>query len=262
MKKLLIIEWIKLRKYRAFWVLLLLFALACIGIYSFVYNFQGKLVTSSAGMVQLHLFSGQNIWHTTAWLNNFTLMLPGVLMILLMANEFSYKTLRQVIINGLSRGQAIVSKWLLLGMIAVTCWLIYFLIVVVMGKFFLGTEDLFLDFHYAGYSFLNMILGLSVAFILTLWIKRSGLTIAVYLVYCLFFESISDYFLDKINVFLGEFLPLSSGAALTPNPFNKIFADKSAVAHQPAVYWYLLATILWISLILVISRRYIRRADL
>lgn len=261
MKRLLSIEWIKLRKYRAFWVLLLLFAFACVGINSYLYHLQGKITARSGGALKLDLFSSQNLWHTTAWLTNFTLLLPGVLMILLLANEFSYKTLRQQIINGFSRPQAIVSKWLLLLALAIVCWCIYFLTVLIMGRFFLESGNLFANFHYAGYAFINIVLCLSVAFVLAIWLKRSGLTIAIYLVYCIFFESILDYFLDKINVFLGNFLPLNSGGALTPNPFNKLLGSHTLVS-LPADYWYLLTAVLWIAIIFFISFRYIRRADL
>lgn len=94
MARLLSIEWIKLKKYKAFWVLLLLFALACIGINTYLFHLQSKVTVRSGGALKLDLFGSQNLWHTTAWLTNFILILPGVLVILLMANEFSYKTLR------------------------------------------------------------------------------------------------------------------------------------------------------------------------
>jgi len=261
MARLLSIEWIKLKKYKAFWVLLLLFALACIGINTYLFHLQSKVTVRSGGALKLDLFGSQNLWHTTAWLTNFILILPGVLVILLMANEFSYKTLRQQIINGFSRTEALVSKWLLLICLAVGCWVIYLLTVFIMGRFFLHLDDVWMNFYYAGYAFINIILCLSVAFILAIWIKRSGLTIAIYLVYCFFIENIFDYFLSKINVFTGNFLPLSSGTSLTPSPFNKLLGNQASLSH-PADYWYILAAVLWIVIIHSIALRYIRRADL
>lgn len=261
MVRLLSIEWIKLKKYKAFWILLLLFTLACIGINTYLYHLQGKVTVRSGGALNLDLFGSQNLWHTTAWLTNFILIFPGVLVILLMANEFSYKTLRQQIINGFSRRETVVSKWLLLLFLTLGCWLIYLLTVVIMGHFFLQLDNIWLNIYYAGYALINIILCLSVAFIFTLWIKRSGLTIAIYLVYCFFIENILDHFLSKINPFTGNFLPLNSGVSLTPSPFNKLLAG-TASSNPPADYWYILAAALWIVIIHSMALRYIRKADL
>ncbi len=260
MRKLLLPEWLKISKYSVFWILLGLYVLAVICINVIVFQLEGNVSTQTGGNIQLDLFAAPYLWNTTGWLEGFALILPGFLMIILVTNEFSFKTLRQNIIEGLSREQTIASKWLLLLFLAIGCWLIYFIVTLVIGISHNASGTLFDGFAFAGYTFLKILLALSVAFIFAIWIKRSGLAIALFLVYYLFIEGIIGYLLDKILFGLGDFLPLSCGSMLVPNPFEKYLIGSSIGMRSD--YWFVLAGAAWIILFILLSVRYIRRTDL
>lgn len=260
MKKLLLLEWLKTRKYKAFWILLALYVIAIICINLVAFQVQNSISVHSGGNIRLHLFSAPYLWNTTGWLSGFTMLLPGFLIIVLLTNEFSYRTLRQNIIEGLKREQAILSKWLLLFLLAIFCWLIYFAVTLVIGLSNNPPGTLFEGFQSAGYIFLKIILSMSVAFMLALWIKRSGLSIAVFLVYFLFIENLISFFLNKIVLHLGDFLPLSSGSELVPNPFERYIPQSFPDATSDC--WFFIAGIGWIILFILLSVRYIRRKDL
>jgi len=57
-------------------------------------------------------------WQTTAFFSSFLLFMPGLLMIISITNEFSFKTHRQNIIDGWSRTEFILVKLMLVFIIA------------------------------------------------------------------------------------------------------------------------------------------------
>ena len=259
MRKLIWIEWLKIRKYRAFWILLGLYALAVVCICYALFSLQTELSTKTAGQMQLNMFQAPYLWNTTAWLASFALVLPGFLIIFLLANEFSFKTFRQQIISGIQRTEAIWAKWLLSLAIAVFCWLIYFGTTLIIGWTGGQAAVLFTGFHFAGYLFLKILLALSVAFVIALWIKRSGLAIALFLVYYLLVEGILSLVLNRFYRGLGDFLPLNSAASLIPSPFERMLP---VVASGPSDSWLVLVALGWLVVFIVLSVRYIRVADL
>ncbi len=259
MKKLLFIEWLTIRKNKTFWVLLALYFLGTIGINTIVSNFQENISTQTSGNIQLDLFHAPYLWNTTGWLTGFALLLPCFLIIVLVTNDFSYKTLRQRIINGLTRKEVIVSKWILIGFLSVFCWLIYVLTTLIVNHPEQASESLFSGFQFAGYTFLKIVLSLAIAFIFAIWLKKSGLSIALFLVYYFLVEEIVGHYLNKIVYHLGDFLPFSCGAELVPSPFSRYIITDSG--GQPANYWFLIVGIGWLVLIIYLSFLYIRKAD-
>src|SRR5699024_7116821 len=120
--------------------------------------------------------------------------------------------------------------------------------------------NLFSGFQYAGYTFLKILLSLAVAFLFSLWLKKSGLAIALFLVYYFLAEAIVGHYLNKIIPHLGVFLPFSCGQELVPSPFSRYLS--TSTIEQPGNIWFLMAGIGWVILCIYLSFHYIRRADL
>src|SRR4030095_12140300 len=116
MLKLLKIEWLKLKNYRTFWILTTLYMLSIVGINFIVFKIQESIFEEkqSKGVAELLIgsrpYSFPTVWQMTAFVSSFLLFLPGLLMIIFITNEFSYKTHRQNIIDGWSRRQFISVK--------------------------------------------------------------------------------------------------------------------------------------------------------
>lgn len=261
MKLLLQLEWLKVKKYRTFWAFLILFVIALTGINYILYSFQIDIHTSTQGQINVQFFNFPQVWSTTAWLSGFSVILLGLLMIVLITNEFTFKTNRQQIIDGLSRSQFIMGKWLMAIVLLVFAWLVYFIMALSMGS--ANSPDniaLFDGFKYAGYFLLKIAIYLSIAFMFAVWFKRSGLAIALYIVYVLLIEGIAGYILNRYVNGLGTFLPLAAGSHLVSNPFKGFVT----VGGQQTISnsWYVLTCIAWIILLVYLSFRYIRRADL
>src|SRR4051812_36136732 len=99
MLHLLKIEWLKVKNYRTFWILLLLVLISIPGINYVIYditdNTFGKNQKQMQEMLLGRPFSFPTIWQTIGWISGLTLFIPSLLIITVTTNEFTYKTHRQ-----------------------------------------------------------------------------------------------------------------------------------------------------------------------
>lgn len=249
----------KVKKYKTFWAFLILFVVTLGGINYAVYTLDTKVHTASQGQINIDLFTFPQVWSTTAWCSSFSVLLLGLLVIVLLTNEYTFKTHRQQIIDGLSRKQFMTGKWLTIGILIIFTWLLYFIITLLIGDR-ANQASVFDGFYYAGYFLIKVVLSISVAFMFALLFKRSGLAIALYLAYALILEGIIGHLFNNIIDGLGYFLPLASGGYLVSNPFRQIMPGMESVHIQTG--WILLTCFCYIILFIGISYRYIQRADL
>ena len=116
MLELLKIEWLKIKKYPAFWGMLFIVTLTYPGTtllsyYAYSKSIRGKeMANTIAKMFLGNPFAFPETWHTVAFLSSFFILIPSLLVIMLVTNEYTYKTHRQNIIDGWSRNQFVYSK--------------------------------------------------------------------------------------------------------------------------------------------------------
>ena len=110
MLKLLKTEWLKLKHYNAFIVLSSFFALGVFTTNYIVFTVNKNIVNkiNTAGLVSsFNPYDFDKTWQTTSYATGWLLMLPALLLIILVTNEFTYRTNRQNIIDGWSRQEFI-----------------------------------------------------------------------------------------------------------------------------------------------------------
>ena len=107
MLHLLRLEWKKLKPYRLFQVLVLLYiALLPLG---FLIGKNIDLPDETGGTISFYTFP--KVWDALAYAGNWmSFFFLGFLGVLLVTNEFSYKTLRQNLITGMSRKEYFAGK--------------------------------------------------------------------------------------------------------------------------------------------------------
>jgi hypothetical protein len=227
MLHLLKIEWLKIKNYRAFWIfsafyLVSIFLLNYIG-----WTTHNRTVQEMPGseMLMGHPFSFPKVWSTVGWMSSWLLYFPGMMMIMLMTNEFNFKTHRQNVIDGLSRHQFITVKIVLALLLAVIITLINVLTALYFGYRSPGsftTEGM----QNIGYIFMQSVAYIFFALMLAVLFRRSGLAMIVFFLYGLIFE----WVITALITFtmhaapLGYFLPLQASDVLLPFPFGeKIF---------------------------------------
>lgn len=226
MKELLKIEWLKLKGYRTFWVLSILFIISIFGINYFVYYVK-QVMANTAPPVNAIVgqpFSFPNVWNTVSYFSSFLLAIPGLLIITSITNEFTYKTSRQNIIDGWSRKDFISVKIALVLILALVTTLLVFITSIIFGYMSSSTFS-FEKIEYVGFFFLEALSYSMFAVLISLFIKRSGLSLGLFFLYSFIIENVAGILINKFTVGVdirtgpGDFLPLNSADSLIPFPF-------------------------------------------
>jgi hypothetical protein len=234
MGKLLAIEWMKVKNYRAFWILLCLYIATIFGANYIAFRvqesiYQSKQAKGIAEMVLGTPYSFPTVWQTTANISSFLLFIPGLIMIITITNEYSYKTHRQNIIDGWTREQFIVAKIMMAALLSLLSTVVVFITATLFG-FMEGTNSFSLDdFSYIGLYLLQAMSYIIVAVLMAVLFKRGGLAIGVFFSYALVLEQIIVLVLNKYFNYAGRYMPLETTDMLVPFPrlqqiMNKIIA--------------------------------------
>ncbi len=124
------VEWLKLKYYRTFWILLAIIVV-CIPAFNYVvYDITDNSFPKINGKSLLgNPFSFPYVWRTVPYLAGILMFMPAILIITLFTNEYSFRTHRQNIIDGWSRSRFIISNSLkflystlfVTGIVILTC---------------------------------------------------------------------------------------------------------------------------------------------
>jgi ABC-2 type transport system permease protein len=234
MINLLKIEWLKIKSYTAFILLTSFFALGVVVINYIVFAFKRDVIDQVEGS-QLLLsgspFDFDKVWQTVSYNSSFFLMLPALLMVILITNEFTFKTHRQNIIDGWSRFDFLKVKIALAVLLALASTAVVIITGLVFGLLS-GTSFSLTGFENIAYFLLKAVTYNMVAILISLLTKRSGVAIAIFFIYTIFENGISlllfflaiklkkDSNLDLGN--LGNYLPMNASDGLLTNPFEKL----------------------------------------
>ena len=258
MVNLLKLEWLKVKNYRAFWIFLGLYIIALFSINWIAYQFQGEVKKNTPFTIFPYDFPA--VYQTIAWVSSWLLYFPGMLMILVITNEYNYKTHRQNIIDGLTRQQFVAAKILFGLAIAVLTTLSCFLIALYFGGDYSGSVS-FNGIKYIGYSFIQTLCYLFLAMILAVLMRRSGLAMAVFFLYGLVFEQLLGGLLDYKILNTGTtrfYFPLEASDVMIPVTFGSDVIYKNA----PSQTVLLIVCLVYISLFVFLSFRKFQTDDL
>lgn len=223
MFSLLKTEWLKLKNYKTFWILSLLYIFCIFAINYIAHFFIGKILTEKVakGMAEMVIgvspFGFPDVWKTVSYMSSFLNILPGFLIILLTTNEYSYKTHRQNIIDGWSRKQFIRQKIILCEIFAIISTIVTAITALGFG---LLSDKAFTwgGFKYIGYFFIQALSYNLFALLLAVLIKRGGLAFGVYFLYTAVLETLFSNILSHYSTNAGRYLPLEASDNLIPPP--------------------------------------------
>lgn len=232
---LLKIEWHKISRYKTFYVLSLLFVLFLIlilfGVQRFVDEVATNATTNSAVPIpHMSLYRFPDIWHNLTFLGGYYKTLLGLIFILLVVNDYQYKTIRSNIINGWSRVQFFNAKLLLMTALALITTLLFFLSGTILG--FRNTELVtsqiyFSQLYFVAAYFLELFSYLSLVLFLAVWLQRAGLTLIMLIVYTYIIEPVLVFVFNReFDTTIGQYLPLNAIGDIiqVPNsPLMQIF---------------------------------------
>lgn len=212
---LLYIEFQKIKKYKTFWILTGLFfvlvTLVFFGIQGFVDEVTDNTnQRSPIPIPSMSLYQFPDIWHNITFLAGYLKTILGIVFIILITNEYHFKTIRHNIINGLSRSDFFTGKLLLLLTLSVALSLILMVVGLILGM--QNTVNLTFStaadkmYFLAGFL-VETISYMMFVYFLAIMLKRAGLAIGLLLLYTYILEPILAY---KLPDEIVPYLPLQA----------------------------------------------------
>lgn len=227
MIRLLKIEFKKISSNRTFWILSGLYALLIIlfffGIQSVIDDIAEEANKKSPiPLPGLSAYSLPDIWHNLTYIAGYFKIFLAVVVIILITNEYTYKTIRQNVISGFSRWDFLKSKLLTIGVISVAATILVFIIGLILGL--IHTEDIsagkiFGKSEFLLAYFLEIYAFLTFAFFIGLLVKRSGLALGLLLLYYYILEPVARY---KLPDEVGNYFPKKAIGTLIDIPNTSI----------------------------------------
>ncbi|MEO6220883.1 MAG: ABC transporter permease [Ginsengibacter sp.] len=247
MLHLLKIEWLKVKNYKAFWVFSILYSFAILGI-NYTGYYVNELAVQSLPQSQILLgtpYAFPKVWQTVGWMSSWLLYFPGILFIMLLTNEFNFKTHRQNIIDGWTRGQFVTVKFAFAVIFSAIATFFNFLVALLFGSVTTGSHFSFAGIENVGYIFIQTVAYITFAMFLAVLLRRSGAAIAVFFLFGLIFEWLITALVNfKMELTpLGYFLPLQVTDVMLPIPFG----NKIIYKDTPAAYALVLGSLIYIA---------------
>ena len=273
-KNILQTEWLKVKNYRAFWLLLMVTAISYPGIngvayYAFMDSIDAK--SQSGQLVKMLLgnpFAFPQTFHTTAYLSSFFTFIPAIVVIMMITNEYMFKTHRQNIIDGWKKNTFIWGKMMSVFFITVIVTIFYVAVAVLIGS--IATKDfnnaqLFDKSHYILLFSLQVFCQLSIAFLLGLLIRKAFIAYGIYIFYTFILENILGGLFKmkakKWGTDFGHYLPFEISDRLIPLPpfigkFNEA-ENKLAISaiNDHVLYTVILTAAVWVLSFYIFKKR-------
>ena len=226
MKNILSIEWLKIKRYRTFWILgslfVVLFPLWNYGIAV------GALRPGGTNKQGINLLSDNytfaEVWDNLGFWGSFFINFLAILVIILVSNEFTFRTLRQNVIDGQSKLKVFHAKVLLVLVMSVAATLFLFILGVIFGRVNSGSfNGLFSQWNKLWYFFILSLDYMGFAMMLAFLLRRSGLAIGIFFVYSMIVETMLRLFINfKASRPYANLLMLQSSDSLLPTPLTAI----------------------------------------
>lgn len=242
MTNLIRTEWLKIKKYTAFWWIMALTACSYPGInyifYQIYKEFTGRkdMTGEISKMVLGNPFAFPENWHTVAYASSIFVFIPAVVVIMFVSNEYTFRTHRQNIIDGWSRKQFITSKLIDVAIVSLMVTLLCFIAALAVGL--TNAEGTITHFwnglHYMGLFALQTFAQLSIAFLVAFLVRKAFIALGIFIFYFLILENIMvGWSRFKLND-AGRFLPIEISDRMLPPP-SFVGKFRSPEAYQQSL---------------------------
>ena len=265
-------EWLKMRKYNAFWWIMGLTALSYPGINYIFYMVYDNIINKPTEAAQLakiaigNPYAFPDVWHTVAYFSSWFIFIPAVVVIMFITNEYTFRTHRQNIIDGWSRSQFVTSKLVDVLIVSLIITLLYIAVTLVAG-FANHTRlirDVWGSFYFAGLFALQTFAQLSVAFLIGFLVKKAFIALGIFIFYFMVFEPLSVALLREFVNDEGKYLPLEVSDRMIPVPafLGKFDTPEKYQQQLDAIMLHVVLTFVLTLVIWFICYRVNNRRDL
>jgi ABC-type transport system involved in multi-copper enzyme maturation permease subunit len=216
-----------------FWVMSGIYMLSLIffsyGLPSLIDYFTMRSEVPEIKLLMKFLYNFPDIWQNLAWaasLRFFIKIFIGIIMIILVTNEYAYLTIRHNVFNGLSRTDFLLSKVYIAVLLSLAATLLIFVTGATLGLIYSSTLSVHAFFakmiFLLGY-FIEMATFLLFAMMIGILVKRTGFAIGLLFVYPIFELIIQQ----KIPENIQPYLPLNAMNHILRTPNTSLIQFKS-----------------------------------
>lgn len=229
MLHLLKIDLKKLTSYRTFWVVCGLYFITLAFSTASGMEFLKWLARtfedfgSKLNINRIPLYHFPDVWLNLIYFSGLFKIVLAIMTVISITNEFQYRTLRQNVIDGLSRWQFLSTKILtnlLLSFLSVAMILVITFVTGLIYTPSINWNLVFADMEFLIAYFLEIFAFLSYALMLGVLVQRSGLTIILLLLSHML-EVIIRENIDEYVPWIIPFFPMESISNLVPMPFKR-----------------------------------------
>ena len=230
------------------------------------------------GPIQFHLaelgiFNFPYIWHFNTFIAAFFKIFLLLVIVSMISNEYSNKTLKQNLIDGLSKKEFILSKFYTVLTFALISTIFVFFVSIVLGLIYSDYNEfsiVFSDLEFLVAFFVKLLGFFSMGLFLGMLIKRSAFAVGAMVIW--FIAENMTYSILKWKVFrdtdiadnIFQFAPIKAMWNLIDEPFSRLNAVKTLasqigedITSDYGVHWYEIAIVLGWTFIFIYGSYYL-----
>lgn len=225
------------------------------------------------------IFNFPFIWHFNSYIAATLKLFLAIVIVSMMSNEYTNRTIKQNLIDGLSKKEFVLSKFLFVLAFSLLSTIFLFIVSLILGLSFSDYTEvsiIFSDMEYLLAYFVKLTGFFAFCMFLGVLVKRSAFALGFLFIWWIL-ESIVRGVLtyrafrgSEIADNIVQFFPLESMSILVKEPFTRLGAVQSAatqlgneITKDYAIHWYqLLIVLVWTALFVYLSYFLIKKRDL
>jgi len=277
MIRLLQIEFIKLWNNRASKILIISY-FVLLTLISLVAAIKFDIGPIKFHLAELGIFDFPYIWHFNAFVAAFFKLFLAVVIVSMMANEYSNKTIKQNLIDGLSKWEFIYSKFLTVCTFSFISTIFLFFISLSLGLAYSSFDELsiiFSDLEFILAYFVKLLGFFTFCLFLGIFVKRSAFALGFLILWLIIEQLLFGLIGWKLTSWdtaqnIKNLFPLESMQNLVDEPFTRLSAVQNLgnqigeeLNFDYAVHWYEILIVLgWTAIFVYLSYALLKKRDL
>ena len=223
---------------------------------------------------ELGIFNFPIVWHITTYFSALFKFFFAIVVVSMIGNEYSNKTLKQNLIDGLSKKEFILSKFYVIVFFSLISTVIIFIISLVLGLIYSSYNEVNIivqQMEFLVAYFVKLVGFFSFCLFLGVLAKRSAFALAF-----LFVDLIIEWIILGLITWkssyevaqkVQDYFPLTSMSNLIKQPFQRIamtkFPSNTDISYDYAVYFdNIVIVIIWMLLFIFLSYKLLKKRDL
>jgi ABC-type transport system involved in multi-copper enzyme maturation permease subunit len=220
------------------------------------------------------IFNFPIVWHIVTFFASQFKLFFAIVVVSMIGNEYSNKTIKQNLIDGLSKKEFILSKFYTIIFFSALATLLVFIICMAVGLFYSSIDEINLIFRETEFLFayfLKLVGFFSLCLFLGMLVKRSAFALAflfiLYILEWIIYGVLAWKINEKTADTIQNFFPLKSMYKLIDQPFQRIAISKAPngqeFLYDFGVHWSEITIVMaWTALFIFLSFSLLKKRDL